>query len=107
MELVQFVLWGGKQSLNKFTLTSSTGPASLRHRSQLSSGRGEQIPAQRASMESSEREESSGALLASDREASPHRLQEVPDASAPAETDLKGEVPMFTSSALDLSKFVL
>jgi hypothetical protein len=36
-----------------------------------------------------EREEPSGALLASDREAHPYPLQEVPDASAPPETYLK------------------
>jgi hypothetical protein len=35
------------------------------------------------SMESPEREELSGALLAFDGEAHPHPLQEVPDASAP------------------------
>ena len=35
------------------------------------------------SMESPEREELSGALLAFDGEANPHPLQEVPDASAP------------------------
>ena len=41
------------------------------------------------SMESPEREEPSGALLAFNREAHPHPLQEVSDASAPLSVPLK------------------